>query len=201
MRNKKHSTKWLLSVCVSALGLMFVVMLFFHIMVLRLNKIMESEEVLNSNFSTEVHQEVEVTPEAVVEIPVDMVIETKDDIAECVMYYSAMYDVDPVLVMAVIKVESDFIIDAYNNGCVGLMQTSEGNIEWYNENTGVTDLYDPQQNIHAGIFHLSYVLEQYDGNVNMALMAYNMGGLRAYNLFWQDGIYECEYTERVFNAL
>ena len=128
-------------------------------------------------------------------------IATRDDIAEWVMVYSAMYEVDPELVMAVMYVESEFDINAYNDGCVGLMQVSEENAEWYREDAGVTDIYDPQQNIHAGVFHLSYVLNRYDGNVNMALMAYNMGGGRANELFWQYGVYECKYTRDVMEVI
>ena len=199
MRKKKHSNKWFLSVGVSALCLMFVVMLFFHIMVLRLNKIMEMEEVLNSNFTAEVHQEVETAPEAVIEIPVGMVIETKDDIAECVMYYSAMYDVDPVLVMAVIHVESSFDINAYNDGCVGLMQLNERFSGYYMDGAGISDLYDPEQNLKAGIWHLSVMLERYD-TVEMALMAYNCGEARAQEL-WLEGVFETEYTRRVQEVL
>lgn len=85
---------------------------------------------------------------------------------------SRRYAVDPTLVKAVIEAESDFDSQAKSHaGAVGLMQlmpeTARG--------LGVKNLYDPMENIEAGVRHLKRLLTQFKMNVPLALAAYNAG--------------------------
>lgn len=93
-------------------------------------------------------------------------------IYDTVEKYSKKYDVDPNLVLAIIKQESNFDPNASSYaGAKGLMQLMDFNSEAY----GITDPYDIDQNIEGGVRHIKSYLDMFDGNVEMALMAYNGG--------------------------
>ncbi|WP_233531899.1 lytic transglycosylase domain-containing protein [Paenibacillus alkalitolerans] len=82
------------------------------------------------------------------------------------------YGVDPALVKAVIRAESNFRSDAVSSaGAKGLMQLMDGTAR----TLGVTDSFDPVQNVRGGTRFLSYLLHKYDGNTGVALAAYNAG--------------------------
>lgn len=85
--------------------------------------------------------------------------------------YAAKYGVDPVLVRAVIQVESDFNPQCVSHkGARGLMQLMPGTAKRY----GVTEVHDPEQNIQAGVRYLAFLLELF-GDVPRALAGYNAG--------------------------
>jgi soluble lytic murein transglycosylase-like protein len=82
------------------------------------------------------------------------------------------HGVDPTLVKAVALVESGFNPKAVSSkGAQGLMQLMPATAKRY----GISDLHDPYQSLRAGAAHLRDLLDQYDGNVTLALAAYNAG--------------------------
>lgn len=106
------------------------------------------------------------------------------------------YDVPSEVVVAIIKCESDFDRNAVGGeGEMGLMQIHPCNTWQLYEELGVSDLFDPQENIWSGIYLLSKVFHKYDTTA-MALMCYNCGENRANQLFAQ-GIYETSYTRDI----
>jgi hypothetical protein len=85
---------------------------------------------------------------------------------------STNHGVDPALVRAVMKTESNFNRWAVSNkGAMGLMQL----IPATGRRFGVSDFYDPQQNIEGGVRYLKFLLQKFDGNVDLALAGYNAG--------------------------
>ena len=82
------------------------------------------------------------------------------------------YNVDADLLKAIGKVESGFNADAVSSaGAIGVMQLMPGTAR----SLGVSDPYDAEQNIMGGAKYISQMLERYDGDVELALAAYNAG--------------------------
>src|SRR3954469_1951136 len=86
--------------------------------------------------------------------------------------YAAQYGVDPILVRAVIQVESDFNPRCVSNkGARGLMQLMPETARQY----GVRNVFDPEDNIRGGIHNLADLLVRYRGDLRHVLAAYNAG--------------------------
>lgn len=85
---------------------------------------------------------------------------------------AAKYDIDPALVAAVIEAESRFKRRAVSpRGARGLMQLMPRTGRWM----GASDLYNPEQNVDAGVKYLKYLNERFEGNLKKTIAAYNAG--------------------------
>ena len=112
---------------------------------------------------------------------------------EIVNKYSYEYNLDPLLVLAVIKTESNFNKDAESSkGAKGLMQIMDSTGQWISSNVEISYflphmLYNPEINIMMGCWYLNNLIEQF-GNVDTALAAYNAGSGNV-NEWLKDGEY------------
>lgn len=94
---------------------------------------------------------------------------------------SERYSIDPYLVLAIIKVESNFNKEAMSSSdAKGLMQvmnsTAEEEIDTINSvDSSNYDIYDPYTNIEIGTKYFSELVSRYDGNIYIAICAYNAG--------------------------
>jgi soluble lytic murein transglycosylase-like protein len=84
----------------------------------------------------------------------------------------ARYDVDPLLIYAQMSQESSFRKAATSHkGASGLMQLMPATARRF----GVKNIYNPQQNIEAGVKYMRWLLDEFGGDLRLALAAYNAG--------------------------
>ena len=94
------------------------------------------------------------------------------DYEPLIVQASTKYSVDPDIVRAVIKVESNFNNRAVSpKGAQGLMQLMPQTAR----ELGVNDPFEPESNIHGGVLYLSRLLNTLNGDLQLSLAAYNAG--------------------------
>lgn len=95
-----------------------------------------------------------------------------EDLASIFEEASVSYGVSKELLMSIARAESGFSSTAVSSaGAVGIMQLMPGTAA----SLGVSDSYDPRENIMGGARLISQLLSKYNGDVSLALAAYNSG--------------------------
>lgn len=117
------------------------------------------------------------------------------DYQEEIIFYGERYGVDPLLVAAIIRVESKYNERACSpRGARGLMQVMPDTGEWVAEQIGLDKfqpdlLYQPEINIMIGTWYLSSLQGEFSSNPNLVIAAYN-GGRGRVNRWIQEGIWD-----------
>ena len=114
--------------------------------------------------------------------------------SEYVTEYSREYDVDPLLIYAVIKAESNFKDNVVSNSnAKGVMQLMDSTADEVASNVMTDTTFEPNMlfdagiNIKLGTKYLSDLLQKYNGNYCLAIAAYN-AGIGTVDKWIQDGV-------------
>lgn len=101
------------------------------------------------------------------------------DLSEHVVGLGQSYDIDPLLILALIRIESNYNSSARSPmGALGLMQIMPCTLRAVGPEirmTQVRELLDPLKNVHLGVHYLSFLKVRYQHNLQYALAAYNVG--------------------------
>ena len=98
--------------------------------------------------------------------------DAKSRINDLIERAAGQHEVDPKLVHAIVQVESNYNPYAISRrGARGLMQLITATARRF----GVTDIFDPEENLGGGIRYLKYLMEMFDGDLQLSLAAYNAG--------------------------
>ena len=88
---------------------------------------------------------------------------------------ASRYNIDPALIKAIIMAESGYNPMAISKkGAVGLMQLMPATAI----SLGVEDLFNPEHNVNAGVRYLKWLLNQFGGDLQLAVAAYNAGSTK-----------------------
>lgn len=155
--------------------------------------------------AAEVEEEpTEATTEATTEIQLDCFkyvedIPLPEEFQTYINKVAKSYEIAPEIVFAMIERESNFDNTEIGDGgdSEGLMQIQKQHHEERMARLGVTDLFDPYGNVLVGVDYLAELLTDYEGNLEMALTAYNAGPSGAYEYYFSHGIEANEYAETV----
>jgi len=97
---------------------------------------------------------------------------SSEEIDQLVEQTASRYKVDPELVRAIIRVESDYDPKAVSSkGAMGLMQLIPATAQ----RLGVSNPFDPKQNLEGGVKYLKDLLNLFGGDLSLSLAAYNAG--------------------------
>lgn len=115
--------------------------------------------------------------------------------------YAKEFGVDPLLVAAIIRTESNFRTDAVSSkGALGLMQIMPETARWVAGQLKMGPLTEeqilaPEINIKLGTWYLASLLKEFDGRVDVAIAAYNGGRGRVSN-WLQNKVWSGQYHDR-----
>jgi soluble lytic murein transglycosylase-like protein len=124
-----------------------------------------------------------VTPAVVEDSPAELVAEYKArgyplslDLAEEIHEAATEQGIDPEIAFGLVRAESSFRNAATSTvGAVGLTQLMPSTARWIEPGTSRSDLRDPETNLRLGFTYLRQLIEKYEGDVDLALVAYNRG--------------------------
>ena len=98
------------------------------------------------------------------------------DLAGSIVDVASAEGIDPELAFRLVKLESDFNVRATSPvGAIGLTQVMPATARYYVKGITAEKLYDPQTNLRIGFRYLRGLVNEYDGNVKLALLVYNRG--------------------------
>lgn len=107
------------------------------------------------------------------------------------------YGIDPLLIKAMIKVESNFNPEAVSpQGAIGIMQLMPATAE----RIGVSDPFDPMENIEGGVRYFNKLMTMFNNNTTLAIAGYNAGENAVIKYGYKIPPYDetIEYVNRVY---
>ena len=121
------------------------------------------------------------------------------ELAEAIYDAATEVDVDPDLAYNLVRAESSFRNTSTSPvGAVGLTQLMPKTAAWLSPGTTTTDLRNPETNLRIGFKYLKQLIEKYDGDTKLALLAYNRGPGTVDKLLKRGGNPDNGYADFVF---
>ena len=97
-------------------------------------------------------------------------------LAESIYDLALKEDIDPDVAFGLVRTESEFKTSATSHvGAIGLTQLMPSTARWLKKDVTVQDLRDPKTNLTIGFKYLRELIDKYDGDERLALLAYNRG--------------------------
>ena len=152
------------------------------------SEITEAEIIIDETTASETEAEI---PAFYYECPLD------HNLQDYIRTLCDKYNIPMALVIGLIEQESTFKADAVSKtDDYGLMQINKINHENLTKTFGVTNFLDPYENVLCGCYILGGNLDYTDGNIEEALMIYNLG-LNGAKKKWANGVYSTAYSKAV----
>lgn len=124
------------------------------------------------------------------------------DLAAAIYDIAVSEGVDPALAFSLVRVESEFTDRAVSSaGAIGLTQVMPGTAFWLQPGLTHADLFERGTNLRLGFRYLRMLLEQYRGDLHLALLAYNRGPTRVDDILRAGGNPANGYSVRVRNGI
>ncbi len=99
-----------------------------------------------------------------------------DKLAQLIYSTAVEHDINPEIAFGLVRTESEFKDYATSRvGAIGLTQLMLPTARWFKRDATERDLRDSETNLEIGFRYLGELIDRYDGNVNLALTAYNRG--------------------------
>lgn len=103
---------------------------------------------------------------------IELANKPRAELVDAIYALAPEYGLDPALVLEVVRMESNFNPRARSHkGALGLMQLIPETAARF----GVTDPFEPTQNLRGGMAYLRWLLDRFDGDVRLSLAGYNAG--------------------------
>lgn len=109
--------------------------------------------------------------------------------------------IEPDVAFRLVKIESNFDPDAVSSaGAIGYTQIRPATARFFESGISADQLSDPEINLRLGFRFLRSLIRQYDGDINLALLAYNRGPARVQEILDAGGDPANGYSERVLKG-
>lgn len=123
------------------------------------------------------------------------------DLAAIIHDVAAEEGIEPDLAFSLVHVESQFTRRAVSSaGAVGLTQVMPSTATWLDPSVLEGDLFDSETNLRLGFRYLRKMIEQYEGNIDLALLAYNRGPTRVDSILRAGGDPSNGYSHAVLEG-
>jgi len=123
------------------------------------------------------------------------------DLAEDIYDAAVRNDIDPDVAFGLVNTESTFDPRAVSHvGARGLTQVMPRTARWLRPGTTAEDLFDRALNLDLGFRYLRSLIDKYDGNVRLALLAYNRGPGTVDRILARGGDPDNGYADRVLSG-
>jgi len=123
------------------------------------------------------------------------------DLAASIYDIALSEGIEPAVAFRLVKIESDFRRDAQSGaGAVGYTQIQPATARFYESGLSADQLREPEINLRLGFRFLHSLIVKYEGDINLALVAYNRGPARVEQILQQGGDPANGYAEKVLHG-